>query len=479
MSPISSLVAPSCDQAESDAVTQETIASLPVYHIASYRTSTEPRPFGPLLSYASTLSHGPLWYLQTRDGSREILAAGAIATFRADSLADFQHRHSWLIPSLNAHPFAEVLTLVGGTSFDTEAPGASWPGFSAVHFILPRQLHLRRGNVVDVYQFGDDTEGCSSRAGGPIPSRETPTAPFLAPSWVASEPTFDEWEKTLKEALNAIEHGELQKVVLARRALANLNTSIHPALLLQRLLASPQPVAPYLFAPGPKLSPTFIGATPELLFALVQSPSQSPSEQQTLSDSPTSIPSPCITLESEALAGTLSRSPRDTTDSPPAPNLASGCHKERAEHQFVVTSILEKLRTIAVRIEAPPEPQITTLHDLHHLVTPIRADLASPPCPLDIVALLHPTPAVGGTPPQAARSFIRDHEPFERGWYAGTIGYMTNERSEFYVSLRSALLNENELIAYVGAGIVSGSTAVQEWRELDLKQQRLVASVGA
>lgn len=481
MSPTSDTVAFMSDQAETDAVSPDSIASLPVYHIASYRTASGSRPFGPLLSYAATLSCGPLWYLQNRDSSREILAVGAIATFRADSLVDFHRRYPWLMPSLRTHPAAEFLMLVGGTSFDGEAPSSSWPGFSAVHFILPRELHLRRGAIVDVYQFGDytgeHTLNSANRTGMiAMGTRETPTPAPLATSWVSSQPTFAEWAKTLDVALAAIERGELDKVVLARRAVASLSTAIHPALLLQRLLASPQPVAPYFFAPGCTLRQTFLGATPELLFALTPGV-DSPTEKSPHLDRPQPVAPSFTILDSEALAGTLSRLPGMATQSGQLPNLTTGCEKERAEHQFVVTSILEKLRAIATTIDAPQEPQTTTLHDLHHLITPIRAHLSTSPSPLDIIARLHPTPAVGGTPPEAARSFIRDHESFERGWYAGTIGYITNERSEFYVSLRSALLIEDELTAYVGAGIVKGSTAAQEWRELDLKQQRLVASV--
>jgi menaquinone-specific isochorismate synthase len=174
-------------------------------------------------------------------------------------------------------------------------------------------------------------------------------------------------------------------------------------------------------------------------------------------------------VQSEAVAGTAGIEKRGGE----AGSLANLGPKERAEHQFVVSAVVDRLSQVSKDITWDKEPQIVSLHDLVHLVTPIRAALRQRVDPLEILGLLHPTPAVCGTPSAAAREFIRVHEPFDRGWYAGTIGYMNAERSEFAVSLRSALLEQESLSAFVGAGIVSGSVAASEWDELNLKQRRI------
>jgi menaquinone-specific isochorismate synthase len=82
---------------------------------------------------------------------------------------------------------------------------------------------------------------------------------------------------------------------------------------------------------------------------------------------------------------------------------------------------------------------------------------------------LHPSPAVGGVPPGKALEYIREHEPFDRGWYAGPVGWIGPNSSEFAVAIRSGLVHDNTLSLYSGAGIVDGSTPEDEWNEIDTK----------
>ncbi|MDG0557088.1 chorismate-binding protein, partial [Klebsiella quasipneumoniae] len=82
---------------------------------------------------------------------------------------------------------------------------------------------------------------------------------------------------------------------------------------------------------------------------------------------------------------------------------------------------------------------------------------------------LQPTAAVAGLPRRAALAFIQRHEPFSREWYAGSAGYLSLAQSEFCVALRSAKVDNDTLRLYAGAGIVSGSDALQEWQEIDNK----------
>ena len=109
------------------------------------------------------------------------------------------------------------------------------------------------------------------------------------------------------------------------------------------------------------------------------------------------------------------------------------------------------------------------LHSVQHLWVPIKATLAANTSDAKLLDRLHPTPAVGGCPKQPALQFINDNEPYLRGWYAGTVGYLNAQKSDFSVAIRSALIADNKIELFAGAGIVTGSIATQEWQELDNK----------
>lgn len=399
---------------------------------------------GCLLELAARVARGPLYYFQSRDRAFELLGMGDYASFRAASIEEFRSRWGWVLPRLSEHPAASRLFLLGGTSFDGLSPGLEWDPFPGIHFFLPRKIAIRKDDTVSLFLIGERGEKepwSAEEFGEPSGGVESGVA-----GWHASVPTYSQWELSVAAALEEIQAGRLEKVVLARREVARVGGYAHPARLLQRLLAAPQRVAGFSFSPGPQLLPCFFGATPELLFTLKGD-----------------------VVQSEAVAGTA----RIEEGAGEAGSLAHLGTKERAEHHFVVSAVVDRLRTVSEQITWDKEPQIVPLLDLVHLVTPIRAALRERIDPLDILQLLHPTPAVCGTPSAVAREFIRVHEPFDRGWYAGTIGYMNAERSEFAVSLRSALLEEERLSAFVGAGIVSGSVAASEWDELNLKQRRI------
>ena len=91
----------------------------------------------------------------------------------------------------------------------------------------------------------------------------------------------------------------------------------------------------------------------------------------------------------------------------------------------------------------------------------IRADFSD----ADLVALLHPTPAVAGAPVPCAIKALRDLETIGRGLYSGPVGIVSRDKAEIAVAIRSARIDGATLKAYAGAGIVEGSIAADEWRE--------------
>jgi salicylate biosynthesis isochorismate synthase len=157
-----------------------------------------------------------------------------------------------------------------------------------------------------------------------------------------------------------------------------------------------------------------------------------------------------------------------------AGTAAIGCDlrasaKDRAEHAFVVDAIAETLRATCDDVEIPAEPGLLATGRFAHLQTELTARARPGLELLELVAALHPTPAVAGTPRGAALELIRKHEPFDRGWYAGPIGWVGAEGGEFHVALRCGLLRPGELRVFAGAGLVAASDPVSEARETRLK----------
>jgi isochorismate synthase EntC len=108
--------------------------------------------------------------------------------------------------------------------------------------------------------------------------------------------------------------------------------------------------------------------------------------------------------------------------------------------------------------------------NIQHLATPIRAQLTQPHPVVELAGRLHPTPAVGGEPHDAAMPVIPALEGLDRGWYAGPIGWTdANEDGEFCVALRCALLRGPEARLYAGDGVVRDSDPAAELAETEMK----------
>ncbi|STQ68554.1 Menaquinone-specific isochorismate synthase [Hafnia alvei] len=112
--------------------------------------------------------------------------------------------------------------------------------------------------------------------------------------------------------------------------------------------------------------------------------------------------------------------------------------------------------------------EIIRLRKVQHLRRPIHATLVQSN-DADCLSRLQPTAAVAGLPREPARQFIMQDEPFDRGWYAGSAGYLAQDQAEFAVALRSALIEHDHIHLYAGAGIVAGSDPEQEWLEIENK----------
>jgi menaquinone-specific isochorismate synthase len=182
-------------------------------------------------------------------------------------------------------------------------------------------------------------------------------------------------------------------------------------------------------------------------------------------------------LVTDALAGSSPRGRSSLEDEALAQRLIS-CDKERHEHQVVVDFIKQRLVDLGLQPTFTRHPSILPLSNIQHLHTPIHADVPSSIHPLEILASLHPTPAVAGMPRAIACQQIRQYENFERSLYAAPLGWVDGQgNAEFVVGIRSALLDGNCARLYAGAGIVKGSDPDREVAEIKLKFQTLLQAL--
>jgi isochorismate synthase len=272
---------------------------------------------------------------------------------------------------------------------------------------------------------------------------------------IRAEPEPGAYEVMVAEALRHIEAGSVEKVVLARTLLVESDTRLVARVLARRLRA----VDPdcYVFAASLPNGGDLIGASPELLLRRRGG-----------------------AVLSEPLAGTARRS-RDPDEDARVAQALMDAVKERREHRLTAEAVADSLAPFCVSLEVDQQPSLSATATLWHLRTSVRGRLRDEaPDALSLAAALHPTPAVCGTPTIGARELIRELEPFERGFYAGIVGWVdARGDGEWAVTLRCAEVAGRVATLYAGAGIVAGSDPVDEDRETEAKFDTVLRAIGA
>ena len=252
----------------------------------------------------------------------------------------------------------------------------------------------------------------------------------------------------MARAVERIRAGALEKVVLAREVRVHAPRAFDPAAVFGGLRAGFPGCCCYVVA-TPELA--FCGASPELLVR------RDGARAQTV-----------------ALAGTTRRSADPAVDRHLGEQLRQSA-KNRAEQAIVARRIERLLEPLSVWVAASGDPGLVRVQNVQHLATPIRAQLAEPVPTVELAGRLHPTPAVGGEPWEAAAPLIPALEGMDRGWYAGPLGWTDlAEDGEFFVALRCALLRERVAHLYAGDGIVADSDPAEELAETEMKLQALL-----
>ncbi|MFS8013278.1 putative isochorismate synthase [Helianthus anomalus] len=273
--------------------------------------------------------------------------------------------------------------------------------------------------------------------------KEVPNTSILSSNNVPSKKL---WDVGVDRALQMINknNSPLIKVVLARSSVIRTSPDIDPLTWLATLQVESENA--YQFCLQPPDAPSFIGNTPEQLFHRNR-----------------------FDIYSEAMAGTRARGDSKALDLQIALDLLYSS-KDDKEFSIVRECIKRNLEAVCTTILVEPEKTIRKLSRVQHLYARIRGRLRSEDDEFDILSSLHPTPAVCGFPTEEARVLIAETEKFDRGMYAGPVGWFGGGESEFAVGIRSALVQKGlGALIYAGTGIVEGSCSSQEWDELELK----------
>ena len=399
---------------------------------------------------SSTDRYRSLWLRP--DEHTRIAALGAVETIEPDG-ADRFSEASAARAALSARvqrrgpADAPAPVLIGGFSFSVGSDGRrpDWTGFGDCRFVLPEltlidsptgQWLLAAGRVGADGDLAATQVELDEKSAAFLDSVDwtwTPAAASAHADTGAPE-TDDRYVELVAAGIASIEAGDLDKVVLAR--CHELPAPADVTTVLARLQDAYPTCAVFAFASEDR---TFFGATPEELVVLDGS-----------------------SLHTTALAGTAPRAADPEDDARLAGELLASS-KNRAEHEFVVHAITAKLSDLGLVDPTPSAPDIMRLAHVQHLRTPITARVErrrAGPTDMDVLrvaGVLHPTPAVGGTPDDAAARFIDSRERFDRGWYAAPIGWCDLDgNGELRVALRSALCDRRRAYLFAGAGVVAG-----------------------
>ncbi len=336
---------------------------------------------------------------------------------------------------------------VGGFAYRTDRdPGGAWSGFPALLFRVPALAVMRRRGRTFAIAASPEAEELLEL---------TPTA-VRAPAARRLDLTPLRnplaWTAAIENAAARLRAGEAEKVVLAREVLARGDGVVSAGVVVRGLRAAYPSCFTYLVAGADGTA--FAGASPELL-----------------------IRRSGRRASAQPMAGSVARGTTDADDERLAHLLVQSA-KDEAEHRLVSRFVVRALQPFATQISAG-DPEVVRFTNIQHLATSVEAELADPAVDaLTMAAALHPTPAVGGWPREAADVLIDDLEGMERGWYAGAVGWIDGSGDgELAVALRCGLLWEDGARLYAGVGVMPDSDPARELEETELKFKALLTAL--
>jgi isochorismate synthase len=290
------------------------------------------------------------------------------------------------------------------------------------------------------------------------------TGASLPTTWrVRAEPSREEYACGVVDALGRMESNNgsspsLRKVVLGRRLIVEADAPISVEAVLAHLAKDPDSTTYAVPLPaGLDGEPrTLVGASPELLLEKRGS-----------------------LVRSEPMAGSTPRRQDPIADRRAAEDLLRS-DKDLREHAAVVDWVVDRLSPYCQHIHVADSPSLKSTATMWHLVTPVSAELCDARVSsIELSLALHPTPAVCGVPPDAALAAIDDLEPFDRGFFAGAVGWCDNTGDgQWLVTIRCGEISGRRAEVYAGAGIVLGSNPESEVAETSAKMTTFLKALG-
>jgi len=403
---------------------------------------------------------GEPWFVfeQPDHGRASLAGLGEVIGLQASGPERFEQvTRRWR--ELSAAAVGEGAIAVGGFSFAPDG-GASphWQGYAPASLVVPEVALSRRERDVRLTLTAlaspdDLPEELLASLLARVERLEQRRLPLLDPApsgrfQVASAMPPEHFESAVSRACELIGQGQMEKIVLAREVQVHAPSAYDPAAVLG-VLREEFPSC-FTFCVG-RGEAAFVAASPELL-----------------------VRREGHRVSTLALAGSTRRSADPAVDDHLGEQLLRD-ESYREEHAIVARRIERMLRAHSVWVAAAPEPELVRIANIQHLATPIRAQLASPMDALELVGMMHPTPAVGGEPLARAAPLIPALEGLDRGWYAGPVGWTdATGDGEFCVALRCALLRGAIARCYAGNGIVRDSEPAAELAETEIKLQALL-----
>ncbi len=333
-----------------------------------------------------------------------------------------------------------------GFSFSAAGPRlAEWDGFAPAAAVVPLVSIVRKAGgsriAVAVPAGREARDVLEIMLGLTVAS---PRRVFEAADHVVeSRPSPNAWREAVAEAVSAIRAGSIEKAVLARSVSVRTDVPARPFDLVSLLRDGYPDSFTFGWQEGDSV---FVGASPELLVAR---------EGAEITANP--------------LAGSAARGADDHEDIQLGHALRAS-HKDQREHVYVVEDIRARLEPLTDDLSVPADPVLRKFPTVQHLSTEITGHLAQARSVVELADVLHPTPAVGGTPRDDSLLYLDKIEEIDRGWYAGGVGWCdTDGDGEIAVALRCGLLRGTTAYLYAGAGIVADSDPDEELFETRLK----------
>jgi isochorismate synthase len=317
--------------------------------------------------------------------------------------------------------------MIGAIPFDQTQPSCLY--IPQCHEVFDREA------VPDIQAFGEQPAYAPVDRARHIPGREG-------------------YQDAVASAVAQIGKGVLEKAVLARICDLKLDRAIQADLVLHRLIQ--QNPSGFHFRVPMADGGVLVGASPELL-----------------------IRKEGLLVQSNPLAGSARRA-ADPQQDEAVGQMLQDSGKDLREHAYVVDAVREALGPLCERLDVPERPCLMTTASMWHLSTAIEGELAdSGVSVLQIACRLHPTPAVCGHPTDAARTLIASLEPFDRGLFAGLVGWCDAEGDgEWAVTIRCGIVRGDELRLFAGAGVVADSSPAAEWKETGDKLATMLRVLG-